>query len=171
MAAALGAALRWGRDALELLAVGVLIERTFWHSLRAALQPYGVVRRVEDMTTAGLPDLIYCFNGHAGWIELKALKAWPARPLTKVNIPSLTADQVLFLETWERHGGTAWLGLQVGRWWGFVGPGVARTVFRRQCTALDLRVKAVLAGEGEIDGPGLIKLFTSAPGWRRNIGT
>lgn len=88
-------------------------ERGLWRTLRANLSPYGRLVRIESETEAGISDVAYCINGHAGWLELKEIAGWPKRSSTKVRVPSLTLDQVIFLERWVAAGGDAYLLLQV----------------------------------------------------------
>ena len=137
-------------------------EVDFRNDLRDALKGYAITRRIEDMTAAGLPDIVYClYGGHVGWIEAKYLRDWPIRVNTPVTIKSLTVDQTLFLETWQRYGGTAFLALGVGtglaRWWGLLSPLTARRVRERALNQGELRSAALAAGYGRPDPADLAK--------------
>lgn len=68
-------------------------------------------RPVENSVGPGTPD-VTCT---AGWIELKWMRRWPARPDTKVIIEHYTKKQKWWLRDRWNAGGGAWLLLQVGR--------------------------------------------------------
>ena len=68
---------------------------------------------VENPAKPGTPDVNYI----EGWLELKWLRRWPARPDTVVAVEHFTPKQRRWLRRrWDR-GGSAWLLLQVGREW------------------------------------------------------
>lgn len=76
-------------------------------SLRQAGQdPYSV----ENAVCPGMPDV----NFLGGWLELKYLRDWPARPTTIVTLPHYTAQQQAWLRRRWAAGGGAWLYIGVG---------------------------------------------------------
>jgi len=119
--------------------------------MREALRGYAFTRRIEDLTAAGLPDIAYVvYGGHAGWIEAKYLPAWPKRRTSRVVIRSLTDQQVLFLEAWDRYGGTAFLALRVERWYGLLRPRDARAVLEKRYTHEDIAIRACGGDTGAV---------------------
>lgn len=124
-------------------------ERTLWAAMRKAVEPYAVLVRVESPISPGIPDVAYCIRGcgASGWLELKYLKAWPTRPASTVNIPTLTREQVLFAETWHGAGGRAALLLQVGYWYGLLPPAAMRAVLDRQLTQAQMAGFTLGVGE------------------------
>ncbi len=113
-------------------------ERQLWYDLREQLRPYGWLLRVENVASPGTPDVAYVLYGHAGWLELKYLKSWPARGQIPVRIPSLTAAQCVCLESIAKAGGAAWLCLQIAGWYGLLPPHAARGIFRGQYTRAEV---------------------------------
>ena len=77
-----------------------------------ALKPLHAVS-VENPVGPGTPDINYC----EGWLELKALDAWPVRPDTVVRVPHFTQQQRILLTKRAAAGGNVWLLLTVGRTW------------------------------------------------------
>ena len=125
-------------------------ERSLWLTTRAHLSPFGRLVRVETPGTGGgVPDVVYCLVGRAGWLELKELDTWPVRPTTKVRIDHLTLEQVLFLEGWEAAGGSAHLLLQVGRQYLLLPPKIARAVHARELTRVEVEAAAVVNSTGK----------------------
>ena len=61
------------------------LEQRLWRRVRKALAPHGRVSRVENPLEPGMPDVSYCLDGVEGWLELKALPAWPKKPGTIVG--------------------------------------------------------------------------------------
>ena len=61
----------------------------------------------------GTPDV----NFVEGWIELKWLRAWPARPDTVVSIEHFTPQQRIRHRKRSAAGGSTWVLLQVRREW------------------------------------------------------
>lgn len=91
--------------------------------VRRALAPYGIIKRVENPIDPGTPDMAWQLatprlGSAAGWLELKALEAFPSRQATPVRIPSLTREQAAWAAEWEGAGGKSPLLLQVGRAYG-----------------------------------------------------
>lgn len=59
----------------------------------------------------GTPDV----NFIGGWIELKCVMSWPARPSTPLRVPHFTNEQRIWLRKRCRAGGGAWVLLRVGK--------------------------------------------------------
>jgi hypothetical protein len=68
---------------------------------------------VENPAYPGTPDVNYV----EGWIELKWLRAWPARQDTVVTLKHYTNQQKIFAVRRRRAGGNCWLLLQVRNQW------------------------------------------------------
>lgn len=83
------------------------------HVLRKAvvelLRPIGAFA-VENTSGVGTPDVATTL----GWIELKQLAAWPARPSTNVVL-DIHNGQRIWLNHWQSVGGRAWVLARVGR--------------------------------------------------------
>jgi hypothetical protein len=102
-----------------------------------------MARKLQDRFVAGLPDVAYCVEGCAGWIEQKWLDRWPAREGTLVDV-GLTAMQARWIEAWRAADGWAHVLLCVGstqEWFLYndaddVGPG------KRSREALERRAAA-----------------------------
>lgn len=110
-------------------------ERALWHTVRKAWGPFGVLKRIENSTETGTPDLSYCLMKHSGWIELKHLQAWPKRATTPLVVEHFTSAQADWLDEWSRAGGDAWLLLQVGREYALFTAAGARRLYRRELTS------------------------------------
>lgn len=78
-----------------------------------ALRPLDAFRADPPGVPAGTPDINYI----DGWIELKWLRRWPARPDTNVRIDHFTDTQRRWLNRRWNLGGNAWLLLQVRSEW------------------------------------------------------
>lgn len=61
---------------------------------------------------AGLPDVAYCLEGQAGWLELKWIPRWPRRVAT-LDL-KLTPAQARWLEGYQAADGCAYVLLGVG---------------------------------------------------------
>ncbi len=61
------------------------LEQRLWQRVRRALAPHGRVSRIENPLDPGMPDVSYCLGGVEGWLELKALPAWPKQLNTIVG--------------------------------------------------------------------------------------
>lgn len=68
---------------------------------------------VENPVWPGTQDV----NFADGWIELKWLREWPARPHTIVTVDHFTAGQRLRQRQRSLVGGNTWLLLQVRQEW------------------------------------------------------
>jgi hypothetical protein len=149
-------------------------ERALWHTVSRCLSPHGKFQRIESLDTgAGIPDVVYCVRGHAGWLELKEAGAWPSRPTTTLNVKHLTLEQVLFAETWERSRGASRLLLQVERDYLLLGPDQMRGLFERKLTRDMLAAGALAYGSGKFPTEAVVAVLTgrSAPRMDRSVDT
>lgn len=88
-------------------------ETAMWGSLQPRLATLGLHPiRVENALGAGTPDVNYIH----GWMELKHLKHWPARPETPVRFLFDPRQAAWLMERWKR-GGATWVMAQVARQW------------------------------------------------------
>jgi hypothetical protein len=147
----------------------VTAEAALWTTLRRGLSPYGVLARVENALGSGTPDVAYCLNGHAGWLELKRLVAWPVRPGTPLRVPHLTAEQVLWLEAWVKARGAAWCLLQVGGTYMLLDPAMTRGVYERRLTQSDLRGGAAVVGGPHLPVDELLRCLTGKPSLKEDV--
>jgi hypothetical protein len=135
-------------------------ERALWRSVKANLGPYGAFVRIESSTNKGIADVAYCINTHSGWLELKYLDAWPKRAATFVKVPSLTLDQVLFLERWYDSGGAAYLLLRVGRSYMLLNSSTTRALWNG-ISRDELKAHAIVQGSNHLPTLALIRALTT----------
>ncbi len=125
-------------------------ERGLWSTMQSHVYPFGLFKRIENSTDLGTPDVCYQLRipkaPVCGWLELKE-EVWPARNSTPLRINSLTREQVIWQEEWERAGGIVATLAQVGRDYIFMKPTVLRLVFKRQLTRADLVEHRLSTGE------------------------
>ncbi len=84
-------------------------ESSLWQWLSKASLPKLHMQRIENAAGVGTPDVEGCLDGDCFWIELKVAET--ANGLVRVHI---TPEQVFFLQTRKRAGGSAMLLVQVG---------------------------------------------------------
>jgi len=125
-----------------------MTEAALWDTARGHLAPYGRLKRIENRTDNGTPDVYYSFPGaRRGWIELKHLDQWPAWPDTPLRIEHLTLEQVLWLEDETRMGGRAFLLLQVDRTYCLLNSWHARLIYEGKMDQAKLRKMALVCEE------------------------
>lgn len=73
-----------------------------------ALKPLHAIS-IENRCGVGTPDV----NFSGGWLELKNLSAWPAKPETVVAIPHFSPQQRVWQRRRHLAGGGSWVLLQV----------------------------------------------------------
>jgi anti-sigma factor ChrR (cupin superfamily) len=93
-------------------------------------------------------------------LELKELDNWPKRTTTTIKIPSLTIDQVLFLERWQASGGSAHLLLQVERTYLLLKTSTVRAIWATSATRGELEAQAVVKGEIRLPTLQLVRALT-----------
>lgn len=71
------------------------------------------MKPIENIVGIGTPDVTYI----DGWLELKILDDWPAKPGTVVKFKRYTKDQKLWLRTHWELGGRAFLVAKVAQEW------------------------------------------------------
>jgi hypothetical protein len=140
-------------------------EGALWGTLKERLKPYGELGRLENGVEAGWPDVAYALRVPArppvaGWLELKELDRWPARPATRVVIPSLTLEQVRWLGRWSAAGARAELLLQVHRDYLLLDARTVQALFRRELTQAALRCAALVVGTNRFPTRELVKHLT-----------
>jgi hypothetical protein len=76
-------------------------ESSFWAAVSRNMRKYGDFIRIENAVGVGTPDVNYALNNGSGegWIELKCIPKWPARPDTPVVIKHYTQEQRI----WHMH--------------------------------------------------------------------
>ncbi len=131
-----------------------------WASARRHLSPYGCLQRIETSTAPGVPDVAYCLLGASGWLELKEVASWPKKPETPLRLNSLTLDQVLWMERWERAGGSAHVLLQAGRDVLLLSPLFARRIYENRATRPALEAAALARGEGTFPTAALLRALS-----------
>ena len=91
-------------------------EIALWKMIKDRIAPHaGKWMRVENPCLPGTPDVHYCWEGRTGWLELKEIEDWPARPDTPVRIPHFTKEQRLWIWDYAEHKGVVRLLLRVRR--------------------------------------------------------
>jgi hypothetical protein len=132
-----------------------------WKHLSGVMRGRWDARRHEDALGAGVPDVSYGCGGADGWIELKALDRWPARPDTLVRLDNLTPEQLRFLENRGRAGGgRCFVLLAVGGQYLLFRWDQARRL-REGATRAELEVLSAGAWAGGIDAGELTALLTT----------
>jgi len=92
------------------------IERNLWKKVREGMAPYWFAQRIETGTAPGVPDVWFVIKtcGVTGWLELKAMAAWPKRAGTVVRLPGLKPEQKAWIARAGRLTYRVYLLLQVG---------------------------------------------------------
>ncbi len=88
-------------------------ERDQRRSVIKGLRPIHAVPIESPATGSGIPDV----NFADGWIELKWLRAWPARESTVVHLDHFTQQQRIWLRKRAAVSPNVWLLLQCRREW------------------------------------------------------
>ncbi len=94
-------------------------ETAFWQTkVRKVLHqpPTYVAWKIQDIYNAGLPDVTFIMDGHAGFLELKRNPEYPKRLSSRVVIAA-TMEQRRRLIEGRAAGGSVWLLLAVGEDW------------------------------------------------------
>lgn len=68
-----------------------------------------MLERVENRVKPGTPDLYVSHPKIRGWVELKYLAGFPARPTTPVKLSEWTSEQRAFASRAARFGTKCWL--------------------------------------------------------------
>ena len=93
-------------------------ETGLWKTFKKNLSSYGEFDRHEDKLNLGVPDISYkMYRGAGGWIELKYLDRYPARPDTIFRIEHFTREQRIGLGTWGDIAPQAVSGWRAGAIW------------------------------------------------------
>ncbi len=137
-----------------------MTEQNLWRYLRPRLEPFGRLKRIENSTENGTPDLYYLLRGYPGWVELKFRPNEPARATTPVTFDHLTIDQVNWLEEEHRHGGRASILMQVERHYMIIGTDLVRPLYERRLTLMMLKTKALYHTIGMIRPAEMVRCLT-----------
>lgn len=88
-------------------------EQRMWSRLSKILNPVALCQRVEDRLSPDIPDVNFVrkSDGMSGWIELKTIKNWSKRSLTRIN--HLRPGQVNWLTSRASYGASVWMLLWV----------------------------------------------------------
>ena len=90
-------------------------ESNFWSYIQKNMKKRWDASRHEDCVGHGVPDVSYGMQGINGWIELKAMPAYPKRTATKVRIHHFTDCQRRWLTSRGSAGGYCWVLLRIER--------------------------------------------------------
>jgi len=128
-------------------------------ALRRALGYAARLVRVENGAAGpGTPDVYYrLLTGEAGWLELKEHPEWPARESTPLRLPSLSLEQVMWLEAEAAANGRAHVLLQVAERRLLLDPATVRGVYARELTRAALLDRAVDVGVRRLNGVRLLR--------------
>jgi hypothetical protein len=140
-------------------------EAALWGQVRTRLAPYGELGRVENGVEPGWPDVAYALRvparpPSAGWLELKHLSAWPVRPRDRVNLTSLTLEQVRWALRWRHAGARVHALLQVGRDYLLLDPCALAALYRRELDRAALLASALVVGTGRFPTRDLVRCLT-----------
>lgn len=85
-------------------------EQALWDKIRTAMDGGWRADRVENKILQGMPDVYFAISPQlTGWLELKVLPLFPARPETKIRIPHYTAYQANWHWTHRDFGTKSWI--------------------------------------------------------------
>jgi hypothetical protein len=143
-------------------------EGNLWNRVRENLKPFGRLVRVENHIEAGTPDVCYCLRrlptlakGTTGWLELKHVPQWPARPQTPLSVDKLTREQCDWHTWWSLAGGTSFTLLQVHRTLLLLNHKTLAQVHNREHTQASLRFEAIFAVDNTFPTAELVKCLTA----------
>ena len=82
-------------------------EAALRNTVKHHLGMFGALVRIENKCDQGTPDICYALRWRkrylTGWLELKQVDRWPARPDTCIDV-GLTLNQLLWAERWAPFG-------------------------------------------------------------------
>lgn len=137
-----------------------------WARAHAALGPYGRLVRVENAAETGTPDVNYLLRRYpkvspvCGWLELKLVPEWPARPTTTIKVDSLTREQVNWATSWALAGGRCFCLLQVGRTVMLLDHQTLGQLFAGAHRRTSLIDSALVSADGEFPAAAILKRLT-----------
>ena len=82
------------------------MEKQIWQTIRSKLNDF-FIQRIETSIERGIPDVFYCVDGHAGWLEGKYLRS-PKREKTKLKL-KLSIEQIAWHKSYSYNGGLVYL--------------------------------------------------------------
>jgi hypothetical protein len=135
-------------------------EAQLWATIRNRVALHGHFERIENMVSAGRPDVNYCVKGIEGNIELKHVDRWPARPDTVLPLPHYTPQQ----RNWHRirlsAGGRVYVLLQVADDYLLLHADWARQYLGVSATRADIVKQALVHGVRRFPTEQVIKQLT-----------
>ena len=135
-------------------------EQDAWRSLRRTVGGRWHAQRIENWVDEGTPDVAWGARGVDGWMELKALHDWPARPETGIDI-GLKPEQAEWLTARGRVGsGLCFILVRIGRDWLLFHWSVARTLARGRPDRNSLLSLSDRAWRGRLNPDELIEIIT-----------
>jgi hypothetical protein len=106
-----------------------MIETKMYKILRDTF-PKIFFQRIETTTGLGVPDVFFAGGYVSGWMELKQLKSWPAKPMTNVKIPWRPGQLAWASRYMSKTTSPYYLVLTIGHEWFFM---------KRNCIASEYR--------------------------------
>lgn len=141
-------------------------ESDLWARTRLHLGPHGRLKRVENPTDPGMPDVNYLLRRYpsmkpvCGWLELKHVPSWPARERTPLIIDKLTLHQVNWHTDWALAEGRSSTLLQVADDVLVLDHRLLAQVFARQHTRASLLASSPLVSHRTFPTAELIRWLT-----------
>lgn len=142
-------------------------ESSLWRTARDKLSPFGKLVRIENALASGVADVAYVLTRPApgsrpasGWLELKQISAFPARPSTPLVVEHLTIEQVRFAESWSAAGGRAFMLLRIPPWFLLFDAAGIRGVHEREVLAGGAAKVALVAARGRFPAGPILRELT-----------
>lgn len=134
-------------------------ENSMWTDLRDKLPRDIHIERIENSVALGTPDVNLCsIQLGEVWVELKYADDWPVRDSTVFRLKHYTKEQRLWHILRCAAGGSCWVLLRVGPWWGlYWGTTAAKGLGR--LNAAQTQAAAVWQCRGTLDIPGLLEVL------------
>ncbi len=90
-------------------------ESAFWRSFKAHMEDHLLLQRIESSVGVGIPDVHYHYyeSNISGWIELKVIEKYPAKPNTPVRVDHYSNEQRIWHKKWRRAGARVFVLLRV----------------------------------------------------------
>lgn len=119
------------------------------------------IERIENMISSGMPDVTYCLRGVEGFIELKEISDWPARPETPIHLPHYTPSQRNWHRARLQRGGRVYVLMGIGgKEWQLYHAGWALTRLGKDATRTDCTRAALAKGVGRFPGESIAEVIT-----------
>lgn len=138
-------------------------ERGLWHTVKRELGPYGRLKRIENRVDTGMPDVLYCFAGVTGFLELKEEESWPSRATTPVTVKCLTNEQVEWHKWWKSGGGKVHTLLQVSKDYLLLTPDDTKRLYQKEFPKDALINAAIVFGSRRLPTRALLRCLMTSP--------